>query len=99
MPRSEGVVVVVSPIGPNAGIVVVAGTSVVTVMGGVIEGETPVVVVVLVDIVVLVTTVELVVGVVVVVVTVVVVEVEVALESTLNTAVAQVCPWRQAVIW
>ena len=98
---------VVSPIGPDAQVVVVvvvtelgvvvegetpvAVVVVVTELGDVVEGETPVVVVVLVDIVVLVTTEELVVGVVVVVVTVVVVEVVAALGSTLNTAVAQVC--------
>ena len=79
MPRSEGlVVVVVSPIGPDARIVVVVvpkmggvvggetpvdAVVVVAVIGGLVEGETPaVVVVVLVNTVVLVTTVELVVG-------------------------------------
>jgi hypothetical protein len=116
MPRSDGVVVVVSTIGPDAGIVVVVVTEmggvvdgqipvdvvvVVTEIGGVVEGKTPVVVVVvLVTTVVLVPTVELVVGAVVVVVTDVVVEVVVALESTLNKAVAQVCdPCAQATIW
>ena len=110
--RSDGVVVVVAPIGPAAPVVevvvtemgdVVEGEGPVAVvvlvaeMGDVVEGEVPVaVVVVLVDTVVLVTTEELVVGAVVVVV----VEVVVALGSTLNTAVAQVCePRRQAVIW
>ncbi len=107
MPRSEGVVVVVSTIGPDARIVVVVVKEmggvvegetpvdvvvVVKEMGGVVEGETPVVVVVvLVNTVVLVPTVELVVGAVVVVVTDVVVEVVVVMGSTLNKAVAQVC--------
>ena len=115
MPRSDGVVVVVSTIGPDAGIVVVVVKEmggvvdgeipvdvvvVVTKMGGVVEGDTPVVVVVLVNTVVVVPTVELVVGAVVVVVTDVVVEVVVALGSTLNKAVAQVCdPSEQATIW
>ena len=112
IPRPNGVVVVVSPIDPDASIVVVLVTElggvvdgettmvvvvvVVAERGGVVEGETPVVVVVVVT--------ELG-GVVegetsVVVVTVVVVEVVVVLGITLKAAVAQISdPRRQAVIW
>ncbi|MGH8944200.1 MAG: hypothetical protein ACRDWF_15390 [Acidimicrobiia bacterium] len=101
----DGVVVVVSPIGPNAGIVVVAVVVVVvteaSVVAGVVEVGNPVAVeVVIVNTVVLVTTVEPVPGTVVGVVGTVVVEVVVTLGRTLNKAVAQVCdPCRHAIIW
>jgi hypothetical protein len=124
IPLSNGVVVVVSPIGPDVSVVVVlvaelAGvvegdTPIVVVVAevaGVVEGETAVVVVTELGGVVGGETAVLVVvvtglgGVVegetaVVVVTAVVVEVVVALGTTLNPAVAQISdPRRQAVTW
>ncbi|MET0696695.1 MAG: hypothetical protein ABWZ58_04645 [Acidimicrobiia bacterium] len=99
---ADGAVVVVSPMGPNAGIVVVVVVvTEASVVAGVVEvGNPDAVEVVIVNTVVLVTTVEPVPGTVVGVVVTVVVEVVVALGRTLNKAVAQVCdPCRHANIW